>query len=87
MRTQRLGFVYAWDMNRKASSFVYSLLVLITAGTIGWSWVDGVTGESVIFPGSGGRSLRTVDQERFLRLFQEGKLSDREALYYRKILD
>jgi len=72
-------------VRRKAASLAYAFLVAVTAVTVGWAWHAGLSGQSSALSGPGGRVLRDVDVERLLRQIQEGRMSDHEALYFRRI--
>lgn len=79
--------MYHESVSPKATSLVYSILVAVTTVTVGWAWFNGLSGRSSSIPGSGVRILRDVNVERILRQVQEGRLSDHEALYYRRTND
>ncbi|NOZ00336.1 MAG: 4Fe-4S binding protein, partial [Deltaproteobacteria bacterium] len=68
----------------RATGIVYITLVALTAGTVAWAWYDGVSSSSITL-GAQGRRMRQVNVEKVLRLFQEDKLSDKEAEYYRRL--
>jgi len=69
------------DVWRRAA---YAILVAVTAATIAWTWMAGSAASlGARTTAAGGPMLRDVDVEQIMRLIQEGRLSDREAQFYR----
>ena len=70
-------------MKRTPSTAAYLALTIATAAAIAWSVLAG-PGSGAASRGKGLTTVRDANVEQILRLIEEGKLSDREAMYYRK---
>ena len=69
---------------KRGYDILFLCLVVITAVIVFVGYFGGEVTKAPIL-GVGTRESRVVDTEKVLKMIQEGKLSDKEALYYQKL--
>jgi hypothetical protein len=69
---------------KRGYDILFLCLVVITAVLVFVGYFAGEATKGKML-GIGARESRVVDTEKVLKMIQEGKLSDKEALYYQKL--
>lgn len=69
---------------KRGYDILFLCLIVITALLVFAGYFGGAGGRAGML-GLPARESRVVDMEKVLKMIQEGKLSDKEALYYQKL--